>query len=598
MLITRLHRFLITPIAKTPQSQRIFWFSLTLTFAILYSFIGMQEAFSGQYVVQDDARQHVFWMQRFLDPELFPNDLIADYYQSIAPDGYAGFYRLMAAVNIDPMLLNKLLPPILALIVTGYCFGCVIQILPVPLAGFIATLLLNQNLWMKDDLSSATSRAFLYPLLLAFLYYVMRRSLLPVCIVIVLQGLFYPPCVLLSVGILFLRLWRFSNGRLRLSQERWDYWFFGVGFGVSVLAMLPTALKNSEFGPVITGTQARSMLEFSQYGRSSFFLDNPWEFWFFGERSGLLPKDWRSLEDSYFLLVFALGLSLPILHRYASRFPLVKQLTSEVFVLLQVLLTSVGLFAAAHAVLFKLYLPSRYTHHSMRILMAIGGAIALTILFDAAFQACERRSQSRRAGVKTQLIMPGLALGLTILLGAGLTIYPTTWENFPDIGYEIGKIPTVYEFFKQQPKDTLIASLAAEGKNLPSFTERSVLTAREYSVPYHTGYYNQIRQRTIDLINAQYSPDLKQVQNFIQKYGIDFWLLEKTAFTPDYLVKNRKSPNRIWIRQYQPAAAEALTRLEQGIVPALANVVDRCSVHETEGFVVLQADCIAKVSPQ
>jgi len=302
------------------------------------------------------------------------------------------------------------------------------------------------------------------------------------------------------------------------------------------------------------------------------------------------------MEDNYFLLMFVAGLSLPILRRYPSRFPLAKQLKSQVFVLLEIVLASVGLFFGAHATLFKLYLPSRYTQHSLRIFMALAAAIALTVMLDAVFHACEQRGKSRQPGVGASLIKPGLALGLTALLGATLVLSPIFWEDFLHVGYTKGTVPVLYEFFQEQPKDTLIATLADEGRNLPSFTQRSVLTAREYAIPYHTGYYAQIRQRTIDLINAQYSPDLKQVQDFVQKYGVDFWLVERTAFTKEYLVEKRRNPNRIWIRQYQPAADAALARLEQGTVPVLAKVMQSCSVFETEGFVVLQADCMATSS--
>jgi len=51
--------------------------------------------------------------------------------------------------------------------------------------------------------------------------------------------------------------------------------------------------------------------------------------------------------------------------------------------------------------------------------------------------------------------------------------------------------------------------------------------------------------------------------------------------------------NNQWIRQYQPAATEAIVNLEQGTIPALSRV-KRCSVFETEGLVVLQAECTAK----
>jgi len=81
-------------------------------------------------------------------------------------------------MGINPLLLNKLLPPVLGVLTTGYCFGVCLEMLPLPGAGFTATLLLNQIIWMKDDLVSATPRAFAYPLFLAFLYYLLRRSLL------------------------------------------------------------------------------------------------------------------------------------------------------------------------------------------------------------------------------------------------------------------------------------------------------------------------------------------------------------------------------------------------------------------------------------
>ena len=78
---------------------------ISLLSALLYSAIDLQVAFAGDWVVQDDARQHVFWMARYVDPELFPNDLIADYFQSVAPWGYTSLYKLGIAIGIDPFVV-------------------------------------------------------------------------------------------------------------------------------------------------------------------------------------------------------------------------------------------------------------------------------------------------------------------------------------------------------------------------------------------------------------------------------------------------------------------------------------------------------------
>ncbi|NEQ85703.1 MAG: hypothetical protein F6K26_38040, partial [Moorea sp. SIO2I5] len=87
-MIAPIQRLLTSPCNKRFTPQVIFWFSLSLTFTLVYSLLALREAFSGEYIVQDDARQHIFWMMRFLDPELFPKDLIADYFQTVAPAGY------------------------------------------------------------------------------------------------------------------------------------------------------------------------------------------------------------------------------------------------------------------------------------------------------------------------------------------------------------------------------------------------------------------------------------------------------------------------------------------------------------------------------
>ncbi len=582
MLIARLHRFFTAPIAKTSASgydrtsaSFVFWFSLSLMFAAFYGILGLQKAFRTGYVVQDDAREYVFWMQRFVDPELLPHDLIADYFQSITPSGYAAFYHLMASLGISPLLLSKILPIVLGLITTGYCFYVCLQLLPVPTAGFIATLLLNQSLWFRDDLASATPRAFVYPLFLAFLYYLLRFSLLPCLVAIALQGLFYPVLVFISLGILCLRLWDWQHWSARFKQNRSYYFLCAAGLGVAFVVMLPYAMASSKFGPLVTATQARAMPEFWPEGRHPFFQHNPWMFWLFGEHSGVLQP--------LLLPLICIGLLLPVLLRNPSRFPLARQVLNTVTVLPQIVLVSLGLFLAAHALLLKLFFPSRYTEHTLRVVMALAAGIALTVMLDAVFHACEQLTKSVRPRRRFWV------LASTVTLGAVLVMYPNFLENFPKTNYRVSGNSALYEFFQKQPKDILIASLSEEANNIPTFSQRSILVSREYALPFHLGYYRQIRQRAIDLIHAQYSQDLAAAQQLIQKYGVDFWLLERTAFTPEYLINNPP-----WLRSFQPAFTEALANLEQGTKPALAEIMDHCSVFETKSLVVLQAGCIAK----
>lgn len=252
MLITQLLKFLTAPISQKNKSNYfkspvVFWFSLSLCFALVYIIPGIRQAFSHEYVIGDNAREYISWMYQYTNPTLFPHDLIANYFQSVTPIGYGGFYQIMMSLGIDPIFLSKVLPVPLILITTSYCFAVCMQILPVPVTGFIATLLLNQSLGLHDDLFSACPRDFIYPLFLGFLYYLLRGSLLGVLVTLTLQALFYPLIAFVDLGILLVRLWIWKNGQLRFSPQKQDILFCVTGLSVALIAIIPYAFKSSEF---------------------------------------------------------------------------------------------------------------------------------------------------------------------------------------------------------------------------------------------------------------------------------------------------------------------------------------------------------------
>jgi len=550
--------------------------TLSLTFAAIYAILGLKQVFSGQYMVQDDARQHVFWMMRFVDPELFPNDFIANYFQSVAPAGYSTLYKLAATVGIHPLFFHKILPLFLGLISTYYCFGLCLEMLPVPMTGFIASLLLNQHMWMTDDLASTTPRAFIYPIFLAFLYYLSRSALLPCLGAIALIGLFYPPYALVAAGILVLRLLCWENGGLRLSGDRTNYLFCSTGLGVIFLVMLPYALDNSEFGPTYTAAEAKQMTEFAPNGRNAFFRPNPVDYWLTGRGSGMFPK------SLFTPVTHCVGLLFPLLLFLRSAFPLANQIQSKIWLLLQLFIASSAMFFAAHATIFKLYQPGRYTAYSLRFIVVFISAISLTLIIDAVGNWASKSATIFDVKNLAALIM-------TATIAIAVVLYPCLVEKFPTVGYVEGKMPGLYNFFGQQPKDILIASIAAETDKLPTFSQRSVLVAKEYAVPYQKGYYSRYRQRVTDLIRAQYTPDRTVLQKFINQYGVDFWMLDRNALTLQYLEEYG------WIDQFD-TTTQAMLSLKQGKIPALASAMTSCAVFQNEIVVVLDASCIVKLT--
>jgi hypothetical protein len=582
--MTRVHAFLTSPLEKTPRSRVIFWLSLSMVFAVVYAGMALHRAFESSGVIQDDARQHIFWMQRFIDPELFPNDLIADYFQAVAPLGYTILYQIANFLGIHPLVFCRIVPSILGIISTPFAFGISIEILPVPVAGFVGALLMNQIIWLKDDVASGTPRAFIYPIFLAFIYYVLRSNIWGIAISIGLTGLFYPQYVFVGLSILILRLLTWKEGRLRFYAHPRDLKIFGISFAVAFVVMVIYALQSIEFGPAMNRAEALQSVEFFENGRNPFFSENIFDFWFNSRRSGMFPKSLFTPATQCLALLF------PVLFLFRPAFPLLDRIKPGIWVMFQLFVSSVMMFLLAHAFLFKLHLPNRYTGISLRIVVAVITIVAFTVILDALLNWIEVKGQvkSEKKEVIPRKVQKIVAGGLIGVMTISLLFYPSFVPFFPLVKYEQADRPELYEFFQQQPKDALTASLSGEINQLPTFAQRSILMGREYAISYHTGYYQQVNQRTTDLIKAHYSPNLEELQTFIQKYGIDLFLIELYAFVPEYFYFND------WMNEFEEGK-QAYQFLKTGEFPALAKTISKCSIYTAEEWFILDTNCILKL---
>ena len=249
-----------------------------------------------------------------------------------------------------------------------------------------------------------------------------------------------------------------------------------------------------------------------------------------------------------------------------------RQLNSKAAIIWQMLLASLGLFCLAHLMLFRLHLPSRYSQHTWRIAIALMGGIVLAIFL----QYLGRRIIKSRI---SQWL--AIAITITIILIPTIEVQQRPYRLI----YVTGQAPKLYQFLQQQPKDITIATLSKEADFIPSLAQRSVLVSREYSIPYHWDYYGQIRQRTRDLIQAQYSLSQTDLERFIRKYQIDLWLLDRQAFTVEYLESNS------WLNQFPEEIQKAIASLQQS-QPGILSQRDRCSIFQTTELYLLDAKCL------
>ncbi|MEL6334686.1 MAG: hypothetical protein AAFQ76_19105, partial [Cyanobacteria bacterium J06626_26] len=179
-----------------------------------------------------------------------------------------------------------------------------------------------------------------------------------------------------------------------------------------------------------------------------------------------------------------------------------------------------------------------------------------------------------------QSIALGLAVGFTTITVG----YPSLLNSFLNVVYVNSDRTALYAYLQQQPRDIRIASLAKEAENIPAFTGRSVLVSPGHSLAYHQGYYAQIRPRILDLMAAQYSPDLAQLQTVIIAHNIDFWLIDESSFNPEAVPKQ-------WFRQFKPELTTAIEQLQKQ-PPALQRLQSTCTVVSDQGKTLISAPCL------
>lgn len=557
------------------------WLSASLFMGLFMSLNAIDRVFKYDFLIQDDARQHVVWLERYLDSSLFHGDLIADYFQSVAPFGYSWMYQAIAFLGISPIWVSKLVPVPIYLLSIFFCYRLTLSFFRIPIVGFFSASILMYTLMFKSDISSGTPRAFLNIFLLGFLYYLGRHSKIGSWISLIFLGFYYPQAMLVASGTGVLSLVRFNGLKLKISDNKE---LIKLVLGVILITLVFSGyfllFKDSEFGPVVTKIQAIQDAAYLDGGRSGFFSDNFFQFWLFGGRSGMLPGGFDFFQPR----ILFLGFLLPILCAFPKYFPAVKNIDKKVGILLKLLTASISLYVLAHLFLFKFHLPSRYTQHSIRIILAISSGITLYVLADAI----------REYLAQTQVNFLRLFSSFIYLFFVGLIlIYPVylkqAWGSFPNTGYVVGRYPELYRFFQEQPSDTLIASLSKEAANIPAFSLRSVFVAPEFGIAYHRGYYEQFYGRVKDLMEAMFSENRQSLIKFIEQYEIDFFLIEEDTFLAGSFAENNA-----WSSDYDDIVEPIKNKRGLESKSALASLTHTCTVLKTKDMLVLDAKCLIK----
>lgn len=441
----------------------------------------------------NDAAHHVFWLYRFADPALFPNDPSIPYFQTSAPWGYRALYAVVAPVA-DALLSAEVLSIALLTwsLILAWKIGSARASSEQSLLGLatLVGLVVVLRFSAERDLLPpiAFQRTFALPLLLMTLWALVRQRYAWVGVSWLMAALVYPvvlPVQGLTAAIVFMR----DLGRDRRLPPHWllNMVLGLVALGVAALGMpVPP-----EVGPPFTYEQAMRMPEFGLHGRLVMYPEPFFTNWLRGHRTGL---GW----SPYVLLAILIATLTAWRLGGLRAIPFAGWVMAAVGV---VLWGAMRLFP--EQLMFGLYLPNRHS----RWAIGIFGMLAL----GAAATAIAERFVTRVDARRWFMLVAPLTVVMVLLPSAvSLLQRPVNRD-----------LENVYAFVAALPKNTLVAAHPDLADFVPVRTQRSVLASTEISMAWMENYYKVMKPRVEASLRAAYATSIEEMDLELEPYGVD-----------------------------------------------------------------------------
>ncbi len=443
-----------------------------------------------------DATHHVFWLYRYADPALFPEDPSVEYFASpsVAPWGYRALYAVIAPfadVLFAAEVVSVLLLAITVLL--AWKLGTALTSTARPLAGLFAVTATIALLPVTDLVPPmGFQRTFALPITLLCLWALVTRRYAWVGVSWLAAALTYPviiPVLGLTAVIVF--------GMDLLRERRLPrLWWWNAALGVVTLAIVIVGSSTPEgVGPMVSYEQASHMPEFGPGGRQTLFGQTWSGYWFGHHRTGLGWSPWAVLSMAGAMLVtVATGRR--------------RLIPLPVWVLAG---TGVALWFLARQALFLLYLPNRHSRYAI----AAFAIVAFAAAGCALIQWLASRSADRRVVVDRLCRVAALAAPV-IVVAQLLPFAAAAWQKPIDRDME-----RAYAFIASLPRETLVAAHPDLADPVPLRTRRSVLASTEASIAFMQGYYARMRHRIEASLRAAYATSWEELDAILAPFGVD-----------------------------------------------------------------------------
>jgi hypothetical protein len=494
------------PNPGSPETGNLTDLALVALFSGVVFACAHLQAFTNPYVVNDDVRQQIYWMQQWLDPQLFRGDLLSDYARHYVPVGVKALYWL-ATRFMGPIWFSKVL--------TGFLFVflglCLYQIgfrLADRRLGWTTVCVYWLMPFFLENMSGSMARAFAAPLLALFWLCWLTRRPWGMGLALLLQGLFIPYIFPVAAGAAILA-WlagRTGHGGPPPFPARPSHWVL-LGAAEAQVVLMEFQFTAGGFGPLVSAADMAHRPEFFATGRYPILpvpsllwqLVSPWEF--------IAPFRDGGTVAGIIGCVLILGLAAVGARRVDWQ-ALKPRLASAEYLGL----ASVLLYYLAYLLLLKLFIPDRYLIYTLNLCYCL----ALALCLKAALRV-ERWPQKL------------LVLGL--ILAAGLGAWRLQGVGLKDYS----AYRPLYAALAQTPKDAIIAGHPNLLDNVPTFTQRQAFVTYKLAHVWSKGLWQKVRPRLDELFAAYYAADPEQVIAFCRKYHISFLVVDDRHFSPAFL---------------------------------------------------------------
>lgn len=500
-------------LVPTPSSRMMwrsgFW-AILLT-SLIFGW-AHQQAFLSPFVINDDVRQQVAWMQVWRDPGLFQDDLLTDFGRKYVSYGVHAVYRL-ANLVIDPIGFSKILTGLLYVVLGGVTFGIGWRV-----AGPISAWGLCCVYWILPfflhNISGGLARAFAGPLLAVFvLSWMARRSAL-MAVTLLALACFIPYMFVLcamAVGLAWLGA-KVLKERLRPEPPFLGaLWHWGVlGLGALLVWQFSHALDAAGYGPLIDRAGMEGRAVFSSAGRLHILpVPSLFQEAFIGPIERLLPTRELGAFAGTGVAIALGGVLLwgALRAPWGALRPLLPMLGA-------LGLASLLLYVLARALVMQLFVPTRYVEYTV--------AMAHVLLLGMAL-AGVLRAASGAGGLRRWA--PAI-IGVFAFAGALRLEGQALYDYSRDV--------PLYDAVQRLPKDAMMAGHPFLMDNVLTFGQRKVLVSFELAHPWCVGLWEQLEPRLDGFFAAYYAADAQAVLEFADAFGVDWLVVDSRHFADDF----------------------------------------------------------------